>query len=1824
MSQDKILIDLDSKHRNRNEFPDVFDFSIPFENTRIVRDKNNSNDPISNSYPDIEWQWNSKPPITILCNSFGYSTSTNVSVIGGSGSGMTVDIIADGFLPMASSIPSRTHLKYNTIDEHAGRELTPVNSIIDTNYAFETDGDSTITGVGTGFVNDNNFSNFSATGLGLFASGTTLTVSIIECTNGGVETFTISSAGTNYSVGDKGIIYSTTSHSYPDDANKVGTFVVKTIGGGGSVTSIDILSPGEDYTAGHTAILRLAGDSNAQITIDTITSIGTNHPEGKIQAIYLNTTDISGSGFVEGDYISLTSPDTISGTNHEYKILNTGLCHSGSVHKITINKSGHGYIPGETLSLASMTANNFGFVIKDLGTGYKNNDGINTFTISTAGTGYSVGNVGTLLGDFNAISSATYRVSTIGGGGSVTGVELLNIGKGHNVGEILTLTGSGGGNAQITINSVYDNTRSTIGGTGSGLTVDYTIGVGTISTFEINNQGTGYVDGDELDMLGHDTLTTVAFDFTGDVDGEDVFEKTNHNLETGMFVAITAGTIPAANTQFSLNTKYYVIKVNANKFQLALPSSPTVKIEGSADMTNLTITLVTGPTFILQNCKFRIGESFDCNMDTHFTTDSTETLLTATSTSGVGTGMQIKLANINRVSEDTWTYDETGGSLEDLWTTGNTSFNLSVGDGVVFIKAGGAATNYNINTNYFITSVSNREVTLSYTKGGAVIEGTGDSYTGWDSSSIENVIECIYNTGTGYEIGDTVTFRDKYSNSFTITLTNKNIKGASLENDNFISDNGIRAFNENQIFINDGVTQNLHVFDNFYKGLIFENTTQSVRSRITNYDHTNSIITLEHHIPITITDSWKIVNPTTKNKIFIPGGSDNSDDYVGHYYQAQMFTGNSYTNNNASSKVVSDNRVITQFRKIISYDQITKMATLETPLHSFTNCANQMSIQQDIVLSNQENNPSTRFYKEGGGSFSTFSKTTLRNVSPTNYSGNASDVKLNGSGSGYQLSHLWSLYLGKNTKVEDYTDWRYRYSLGENYKMFETVRYTVTDDTSTDTVISILFTRLLLKGVKGSISFNRIRKILPVIPQNNESIIPGIITSSNSSINIYKNHRMLSQVNIKDGGSGFRNGDQIILFPSAIVQNLIDAFPNFVQDFVLNNILNGETLNGITILEVVSVNAGVIQELNIKMTYPFDANQTFYPNFEPSLWNDIEIPDMSLVTATTYPDESKLLNTVSFYSFVMDSNYYDNPSQSVLNTNAKGAILEIIKFDNISFMPLKLNEDKLQEDTVENTFKYIPYYNNIGGSSLYESQNKYLTYRHKYSSTSLNIKSLDNALNYKKLTIPQIFYHTFSSKKYVSSLNFSVTHLLGGEIYYGETGGTLPTSSENNILNSQQVTNKLVINYGENYSQYRFLNTTTSDTILKSKTFNPLQFIINKIALSGPIGMTGMDNFLEIFPAFLISNNDDLLNINDTPFELLPFTTDNSSSFVHNREIQINKGLFTITLNHLIIPNLLRYCLAKKLKYILVEFSNEETVNQTVYSSNNDKLRNVIFKCYLSTNYNSSDDFAHFVSNDIHHIVFNINNDIRIKINDEDGNLLHPFNKESCLIKKPNKDIQFTAMFNLSVIRNKSSNAEINNTKLLEKITQNQQLIITNLTQKSSKSSKKGKTSKPSVSGNFIKNGTNTFMKKPGQTDIDLDINYSSLQNDIPSENDISLQTNKLSIINTLKNDLSLRNKQQINELRNTLIENYEDQQEYDQQQYNEEQEYDQQYNDQQYNDQEYNEQYNEEQEYNEQYNDQQYNEQYNEEQQQYLRQQNYNQQEQYFDEEQYFNQDYD
>jgi len=79
-------------------------------------------------------------------------------------------------------------------------------------------------------------------------------------------------------------------------------------------------------------------------------------------------------------------------------------------------------------------------------------DNINGFTITNPGTGYAVDDTGAFTGGLGV--GGTFKI-TSEAGGTVTGVEITSSGdKGYRVGDVLTLSGAGNGDATITVNGL--------------------------------------------------------------------------------------------------------------------------------------------------------------------------------------------------------------------------------------------------------------------------------------------------------------------------------------------------------------------------------------------------------------------------------------------------------------------------------------------------------------------------------------------------------------------------------------------------------------------------------------------------------------------------------------------------------------------------------------------------------------------------------------------------------------------------------------------------------------------------------------------------------------------------------------------------------------------------------------------------------------------------------------------------------------------------------------------------------------------------------------------------------------------------------------------------------------------------------------------------------------------------------------------------------------------------------------------------------------------------------------------------------------------------
>jgi hypothetical protein len=176
---------------------------------------------------------------------------------------------------------------------------------------------------------------------------------------------------------------------------------------------------------------------------------------------------------------------------------------SGSTLNVTAVASGTLY-PGQTVQGTSVASNT---VITALGS-----QTVLSQTIATAGTGYSVNDVVTVVGGVYGQSPATFTVTTIGSGGSVTG---------------LTLTSPG----------AYTSTPSnpvsvTDSGSGTGLTLNLTFGTGSGGTGSYVLSGTQTVSSETMYVLNFTVLPSSDGAFTGadvvdTVDNYFVYNKPN-------------------------------------------------------------------------------------------------------------------------------------------------------------------------------------------------------------------------------------------------------------------------------------------------------------------------------------------------------------------------------------------------------------------------------------------------------------------------------------------------------------------------------------------------------------------------------------------------------------------------------------------------------------------------------------------------------------------------------------------------------------------------------------------------------------------------------------------------------------------------------------------------------------------------------------------------------------------------------------------------------------------------------------------------------------------------------------------------------------------------------------------------------------------------------------------------------------------------------------------------------------------------------------------------------------------------------------------------
>lgn len=399
------------------------------------------------------------------------------------------------------------------------------------------------------------------------------------------------------------------------------------------------------------------------------------------------------------------------------------------------------------------------------------------------------------------------------------------------------------------------------------------------------------------------------------------------------------------------------------------------------------LTLVGGSgklTVMLVDIRFRVGQSFSIDISNIVKTNTIfhnsvtyhhanlHPLHTVTETSGNGSGMI--LATIDEpVSQDSATTNVlllnqiayifeigTGYEIGDTITITDRSNNKHV---LTLIESGNTISNKNN-----ITTIYDSEI-LTETKYTEPILGMRTVITSVNNSDATYYGSNIFNSPTEPNADLLRLFANNSGNNYVPTdpLDRVDFENASVFSLETLS--SIRNINGNKVFLHNSRFFGLNLYDNYFKGLIFHNITSGEQRRITHFDSKNSVLTLESDLEnSTIQDIWKIENPSNDKSIFIPNGSDNDREYVGQFYECILYTGNIFSLtdfitetdvniNNINTRQYKlnnksfDKRFAHQFRKIVHYDNVSKMITLESPIKELSTHANKFGSETTNFIS---------------------------------------------------------------------------------------------------------------------------------------------------------------------------------------------------------------------------------------------------------------------------------------------------------------------------------------------------------------------------------------------------------------------------------------------------------------------------------------------------------------------------------------------------------------------------------------------------------------------------------------------------------------------------------------------------------------------------------------------------------------------------------------------------------------------------------------------------------------------------------------------------------
>ena len=268
------------------------------------------------------------------------------------------------------------------------------------------------------------------------------------------------------------------------------------------------------------------------------------------------------------------------------------------------------------------------------------------------------------------------------------------------------------------ISKTYSNIAFTASGDSWDTNSDHTLSVGDLIVFTVAGSGTSGYSVDTNYFVQANSGTS-----TGSIGGTWYYNASyydfNTDSATGLSVndTITFDTVGNAKDQgdnllYNTSTTYYVID-SGSYIKLSLS-------EGGSEI------LGTGtPHQASSSGSYTVSGNVTDNSIFKLSTSIGGSVVDGT---GDSTGWTAKAYSIIGAN---WSFDYTGGTAEDLWTT-SAAHGLSVGDKIQFVRSGGGATGYSIDTDYYVVAVpSSTTVQLSTSTGGSVLEGSSDSSGFW-------------------------------------------------------------------------------------------------------------------------------------------------------------------------------------------------------------------------------------------------------------------------------------------------------------------------------------------------------------------------------------------------------------------------------------------------------------------------------------------------------------------------------------------------------------------------------------------------------------------------------------------------------------------------------------------------------------------------------------------------------------------------------------------------------------------------------------------------------------------------------------------------------------------------------------------------------------------------------------------------------------------------------------------------------------------------------------------------------------------------------------